>query len=297
MVTEQEKNMTIPAASPSVEAMLESSMQDIGIPPRPEILDRIRSEIKKDEPDFNRITHIISSDVSLSASLIKTANSPYFGNRGRVRSVREALMILGLDVASRAIAGIILRKIFPNSPQLERFWDASARIARLSGWIAQRTTKNRLRPDDAYTFGLFRDCGIPILLTRFPGYDAILAEANRESNLGFTEVEGAKVPTNHAMVGCLLAQSWWLPEEISLAIRHHHDVSAIDFNSTNPPLSSRYMIASAQFAEYLVQQHLGLSLTQEWPKLGTACLRLLNIPEEEVADIQIEAGPIIDEED
>ena len=289
--------MTIPDTNPSVGAMLESSLRDIGIPPRPAILERIRSEMKKDEPDFNRLSHIISSDVSLSASLIKTANSPYFGSRSRVRSVREALMVLGLDVASRAIAGIILRKIFPNSLHLERFWDASACIARLSGWLAQRIPQNKLRPDDAYTFGLFRDCGIPILLMRFPGYEEVLAEANQETSLSFATVEEKKVPTNHAMVGCLLAQSWWLPEEICLAIRHHHDVSVIEFNSINPPLSSRYMIAVSQLAEYLVQQHSGRSLTQEWPKLGAACLRLLNIAEEEVASIQTEAIPVIEEED
>lgn len=289
--------MTTPTASPSVETMLESSLQDIGIPPRPEILDRIRSEIKKDEPDFNRLAHVINTDVSLSAGLIKTANSPYFGNRIRVRSSREALMVLGLNVASRAIAGLILRKVFPKSPQLERFWDASARIARLSGWLAQRVTQNKLRADDAYTFGLFRDCGIPILLARFPGYDGFLAEANRETKLSFTAVEEARMPTNHAMVGCLLAQSWWLPEEICLAIRHHHDVSVIEFNSTSPPLSSRYQIAVAQLAEYLVQQHSGLSHTHEWPKLGAACMRLLNISGAEVENIQTEAVSVIEAED
>lgn len=289
--------MTIPAANPSVEAMLESSLRDIGIPPRPVILDRIRSEMLKDEPNFNRLAHVITTDVSLSASLIKTANSPYFGNRSRVRSVREALMILGLDVSSRAIAGIILRKIFPKSPQLERFWDASARIARLSGWLAQRVTQNKLRSDDAYTFGLFRDCGIPILLARFPGYDGVLAEANQETNLSFTAVEEARMPTNHTMVGCLLAQSWWLPEEICLAIRHHHDASVIETHSITPPLSSRYQIAVAQFAEYLVQQYSGLSHTQEWPKLGPACLHLLNIDDAELENIKAEAIPIIEAED
>lgn len=297
MVTDEENPMTTPSANPPIGEMLESSLRDIGIPPRPAILDRIRSEIKKDEPDFNRLSQIISTDVSLSASLIKTANSPYFGSRSRVRSVREALMMLGLDVASRAIAGIILHKIFPSSLHLERFWDTSARIARLSGWLAQRILQKKLRPDDAYTFGLFRDCGIPILLMRFPGYEAILNESNREASLSFTAVEETLVPTNHAMVGCLLAQNWWLPEEICLAIRHHHEVSVIEFNSINPPLSSRYMIAVAQFAEYLVQQHSGRSLTQEWPKLGTACLRLLNIAEEEVEGIQTEAIPVIEEED
>jgi HD-like signal output (HDOD) protein len=277
--------------------LLEGSLKDIGIPPRPTILDRISREMLQDEPDYKRLANIIGADVSLSASLIKTANSPFFGYRNRVRSVNEALMMLGLDVASRAIAGIILRKVFPNSLHLERFWDASARIARLSGWLAQHVGRNKLRPDDAYTFGLFRDCGIPVLLSRFPGYEKILTSANSETGRSFTVVENSQLPTNHAMVGCLLAQSWWLPEETCLAIRHHHEVAIIETPSITPPLTSRYRIAIAQFAEHLMQRHTGLSHTQEWPKLGTACLRLLDVAEDDVDAILADAVPVMEAED
>jgi HD-like signal output (HDOD) protein len=277
--------------------LLEGSLKDIGIPPRPTILDRISREMLQDEPDYKRLANIIGADVSLSASLIKTANSPFFGYRNRVRSVNEALMMLGLDVASRAIAGIILRKVFPNSLHLERFWDASARIARLSGWLAQHVGRNKLRPDDAYTFGLFRDCGIPVLLSRFPGYEKILDSANSEADRSFTVVENSQLPTNHAMVGCLLAQSWWLPEEACLAIRHHHEVAIIETPSITPPLTSRYRIAIAQFAEHLMQRHTGLSHTQEWPKLGAACLRLLDVAEDDVDAILADAVPVMEAED
>jgi HD-like signal output (HDOD) protein len=277
--------------------LLEGSLKDIGIPPRPTILDRISREMLQDEPDYKRLANIIGADVSLSASLIKTANSPFFGYRNRVRSVNEALMMLGLDVASRAIAGIILRKVFPNSLHLERFWDASARIARLSGWLAQHVGRNKLRPDDAYTFGLFRDCGIPVLLSRFPGYEKILTSANSETGRSFTVVENSQLPTNHAMVGCLLAQSWWLPEEACLAIRHHHELAIIETPSITPPLTSRYRIAIAQFAEHLMQRHTGLSHTQEWPKLGAACLRLLDVAEDDVDAILADAVPVMEAED
>lgn len=276
-----------------IDTLVEGSLKDIGIPPRPAILERISSEMLREDPDYKRLATIISADVSLSAGLIKTANSPFFGYRIRARTINEALMLLGLDVAGQALAGIILRKVFPSSLRLERFWDASARIARTSGWLARRVGNHKLRPDDAYTFGLFRDCGIPVLIMRFPEYRGILARANSEEKLGFTAVEEAQLPTNHAMVGCLLAQSWWLPEEICLAIRHHHDLATIETPSLTPPLTSRYRIAISQFAEHLVQRQSGLSHTHEWPKLGEACLKLLGIAEDEVEDILAEAEPVI----
>ncbi len=286
--------MNLNTSNPTaVDQMVEKAVLDLGIPPCPAILNRFMAETRKEEPDYHRLASIICSDVSLSASLIKTANSPYFGARQRVRSVNEALVILGLNIASRAVAGIILRKSFPTVPNMERFWDASSRFARLSGWLALQLRPVGLPAEDAYTFGLFRDCGIPVLLKRLPSYSSVLNSANNEAELGFTQVEDAVLPTNHAMVGCVLAQSWWLPEEICLAIRHHHDRSVLATTTSPPPLLSRKLIAVTQLAEHLVQQQLGLSLTREWGKLGETCLNLLDLEASQLEALALEAAPVI----
>ena len=263
--------------SPSVDAVLERVIKANDIPPRPLIIDGIRAAMNQEFPDFRQVGQLISADVSLAAGLIKTANSSYFGFQSRARSVQDALMMLGLDVTSRAVAAISLRKAFPNSGHYERFWDASARIAALSGWLAQRVPKPKLRADEAYTFGLFRDCGIVILLRRFPDYAQTLACANKDSERLFTAVEQKDYPSDHTMLGCLLAQNWWLPEEICQAIRHHHDPSAIDMFESGVPLASRYLVAVSQTAEHILQQLTGASQTQEWPKLGSSCMRLLSL--------------------
>ena len=281
------------SGSPAIDNLVERSILDLGIPPCPAILERFMAEMGKDEPDYNRLASIIGADVGISAGLIKTANSPFFGLRERVRSGGEALVMLGLKATSHAIAGVILRKSFPNVPNLERFWDASARISHISGWLAQRLDIRGLRAEDAHTFGLFRDCGIPVLLGRFKNYEALLDKANREPVLSFTDVEDVDMPTNHAMVGCILAQNWWLPEEICLAIRNHHDLAGLGAASSNLPMLSRRLIATSQLAEHLVQQRLGQSLTQEWTKLGPTCLQLLDMGESELEALYVETEPIV----
>ena len=272
-----------------VGGLLERSLRDIGIPPCPAILSRFMDESQKDEPDYHRLSEIVGSDVGISAGLIKTANSPFFGMRQRVRSVNEALTVLGLRASSRAVAGLILRNTFPYTAPMERFWDASARIANLSGWLVQHLRTTGVMAEDAYTFGLFRDCGIPILMKRFPNYRAALDAANRDGVRSFIEVEQTEMPTNHAMVGCILSQSWWLPEEICLAIRNHHDLAALSSVSSKLPTLSRKLIAISQLAEYLVQQQLGLSFTREWPKLGTACLQTLGLDEAQLETLYAES--------
>jgi HD-like signal output (HDOD) protein len=279
---------------PSVDSVLERTLKDIGIPPRPVILDRIEEEMRRADPRFNHLGQLIGADVSLAASLIKMANSPYFGLHSRARSVNDALLMLGLNVTSRAIAGLSLRKAFPANSQFERFWNASAQIAALSGWLARIVDKPRLRADETYTYGLFRDCGIPVMLRRFPSYDRTLARANDEAERSFTQVELQDFPTDHAMIGCLLAQNWWLPEEICLAIRHHHDRQTIDLFESGLPSVSRYMIATSQTAEYLLQQLTGRSHTCEWPKLGASCLRLLDLTENDLLAFHKEAAAVLE---
>ncbi len=52
--------------------------------------------ITKDEPDLDEISEIISRDVTLAFSLIKLVNSAYFALRNQAKSVKQALIVLGL---------------------------------------------------------------------------------------------------------------------------------------------------------------------------------------------------------
>jgi HD-like signal output (HDOD) protein len=285
-----------PDQTAAIDGVLDSAIRDIGIPPRPRILDSIGAEMLKDDPDFNRLAALISSDVSLAAGLMKTANSPYFGFRFRARTVSQALMMLGLDVASRAIAGLVLRKVFVSMPALERFWDASARLAIVAGWLTQELgTRHGIRAEEAYTFGLFRDCGIPVLMRKYAEYGATLKLANEARDMRFTDVEESRHPTNHAMVGCLLAQSWWMPEETCLAIRHHHDAVALSGNVAGLPPAAQRLIAIVQLAEYLFQSATGLSATCEWEKLGEDSLRLLDLTPEALVALLEGVRPVLAE--
>lgn len=269
----------------ALDAELERTIREIEIPPRPAILDKIRHEMGREQPNSRFLGLQISADVSLAAGVISVANSPYFGSHRRSRSIHEALYVLGLDATARAVAAISLRRAFPDTSHYERFWDASARIAALSGWLAQTVRRPDLRADDAYTYGLFRDCGIVILLRRVPEYMQALARANHDARRPFTDVEAEVVPINHAVVGCLMAQNWWLPEGICFAIRHHHDLAVLFGSEPGVPAVGRRLIAVSQLAEHVLQRATGSSHTEEWSKLGAGCLDVLGLDEADLAGL------------
>lgn len=270
----------------------ESVVRDNRIPPCPLALEKISQEMSKSDPDFRHLTQIISSDVALAAGLVRLANSPYFGSQRRVASVAEALMLLGLDTSSQAVACIALGKAFPNMRAMERFWDASAQIATLSGWLASEKKWPGVRPQEAYTYGLFRDCGIAVLLQHFPDYVRILQDANNEALRTFTDVEDELLPTNHVVMGSMMTQSWWLPENICKAVRYHHDIKR-DMGRKDAPF--RYLVAISQLAEYLLQQNTGRSKTHEWDKLGEVCMQQLDLDEEALQALEAQTHDVLAE--
>lgn len=283
------------AQSNNIETRMGITLRDIGIPPRPSILNDIDREMAKHEPDFTHLARILGSDVALGAALLKSVNSPFFGFDKKVRSIQEALLVLGLKLVTSTIAGMSLRQAFRHVPDMERFWDASASTARVSGWLARRLHRSCwVRPEDAYTFGLFRDCGIPILMGPFPDYRALLGVANSERVHRFTDIENDRLSVNHADVGAMLAESWQLPDDIVQAIRYHHDLPGIlDRQSREFPAVVLPTIAIAQLAEHLIYLRTGMSKTCEWDKIAEEGCRVLGIEPEMITTLAEEADAAI----
>jgi HD-like signal output (HDOD) protein len=192
----------------------------IVIPPRPSVVTAIMEERNRPEPDLRRVAQLISNDVGLSAAVLKTINSPLYGLSRQVGSIEQAVMMLGMKNISSLVIGMTLRNSVPCQG-LDRFWDSATRTALTASYIAQNL--GCASREDAHLFGLFHDCGIPLLIQRFPDYKATLGLANQSGERAFTEVEDDRHQTNHAVVGNLLASNWKLPEHIREAIMHHHD--------------------------------------------------------------------------
>jgi len=138
--------------------------------------------------------------------------------------------------------------------------------------------------DLAYMYGLFRDCGIPIMLQKFPEYTQTLLKANKGSKLAFTSIEDEVHTTNHATIGYLLAKSWSLPNSICLAVLNHHDLSILH-SKENFSVEVRGLIALIRFAEFLCDTRQ-LRDDHDWEKSGPVVLSYLGLSEDEFNDIK-----------
>jgi HD-like signal output (HDOD) protein len=260
-------------------ALASGPLRDIVIPPCPELLIALRAEMDKSDPDPQVVADIAGRDVAMSASLIRTANSPYYARSRPVTSVNEALGLLGLRMTEKLLTAFLTRNsIRVSSPLLEHFWDTSTRRALAMAHIARQIYG--VDAELAYTAGLFCHVGIPILMQGVRGYAGTLTEALARQDRSFTETENAAHKTDHAVVGALVARTWRLPTPIYQAVRLHHDFTVLQ--DTSVALEIRTLVAMGLVAEHLVTLHEGEKEQREWSLHGPACLACLSVSETEV---------------
>ena len=264
-------------------------LKNISIPPCPAVVLSLLKEAEQPDVDFNKLAKLISGDVSLAVAMLKMANSPFFALRNKVSSVQMALSVLGLKNIIQLVRGLALRQSMGNVP-MERFWDRSQYSAIVSSKIASGI--HGISREDAYTYGLFHDCGIPILMQKYPDYKQKLAEANRSAELVIA-IEDQHYSTNHALVGSMLARTWFLPKLLSQAILKHHDHTIFENGNEDGNVCS--LVAIAMISEHVVATYLQLPDDAEWLTCGGAALEYLGLSAEELAEITEDCLSELDE--
>lgn len=248
--------------------------QHIVIPPCPDLLVRLQATMNQPDPDWHEVVDIACEDVAMSVTLIRRANSPLYKRRDPVESLEQAVQVLGLQRSSLILSEFLVTKALPaTTPIMEYFWDRSAQRALAMEYIAKQLYE--LPSDLAYTFGLFCDVGMPVMMQSIPGYAGTLAEAFARTDQTIIETENKSHQTDHAVIGALVSRTWHLSTVITQGIRLHHDFNVFDDAKVSNVV--KHLIASALVAEHLVHQCLNLPDTQDWNRHHRQALEVLHV--------------------
>jgi HD-like signal output (HDOD) protein len=249
------------------------------IPPCPDLLLQLQAVMDCADPDLQAVARIASSDVAMSAVLLKMANSSLYARRQRVVTVEEAMATMGLNQTAAVLTGFMMRSaLHVNSPLLEQFWDRSGRRALALAHIARQLYN--LDPALAHTMGLFCHVGLPVLLKGMRGYAGTLMEAQARIDRSFIATENAAHRTDHAVVGALVARTWNMAESLQLAVRLHHDFEVLQ--EAQLPLEVRTLVAATLVADRIVHSFDNPRPESDWLTHGQACMEFLSISEIEI---------------
>ncbi len=276
----------------TLERESEKVTKSVGIPPCPAVLTGLVGQMRSDDPDFPKIAKLIGTDVALAATMLKTVNSPFYGLPQKIGSIQQALALLGLRNVSHLVTRLLLQQAFPisDAAAMESYWETSSKTALILAWLARKSKK--LDRDDAYTYGLFRDCGIPVMLLNFSDHPKLLEQAENDTERVLSEIETEQLGVDHASVGADLAESWYLSAATCLAIKHHHDYAVLS-GATELPSNGLMMIALGIIAERLYREHCGDPLGTEWKRAGAAALLVSGFSEEDVVEFTADIDEVL----
>nr|WP_242551426.1 HDOD domain-containing protein [Pseudomonas sp. Marseille-Q1929] len=248
---------------------IQQALQGISVPPQPQIMVDLQMEQYMPDPDLEVIARLIAQDPGLSGALLKVVNSSYFGLSNKIASIQRAVNLLGSRSVINLINALSIKGEMSDDTivTLNRFWDTAQDVAMTCLTLAKRTGAQAV--DEAYALGLFHDCGVPLMLKRFPNYMAVLEEAYASAgpDCRVVDTENNAFNTNHAVVGYYTAKSWRLPQHVTDAIANHHNALAIfsDESSRNSQLKN--LLAILKMAEHICSSYRVLgnqTVDHEW---------------------------------
>lgn len=251
------------------------------LPTPPMVFTQVNKVINDPKTSAYQIGAIISEDPALSAKVLKLTNSSFYGIPRTITSVKQAIVILGLDVVRSLVLSASVFESFSKQYKIDKnyldeFWRHSLSVGFMARIISR--TKNFpsfMEAEEAFSAGLLHDIGKLVIFAHMPEeFSEIRNILNNDPAKMSYEVEEQILEFDHSLVGAYLAHKWNLPPELANAIRYHHFPGSDEGNSYTTCIIhlSDYLAKKAEVIEddNSLPQPVINCLPAVWEKLGIA---------------------------
>ncbi len=198
------------------------------LPALPSIVLDLISSFGREDVDVTTLAEKMSRDQALAAKILRLANSSFYGLPAKVRTVKQAIVVLGFDSArALAVASSVIENFGAGAHQIDMadFWRHSIAAALGAKNLARHAG---LDQDYAFVAGLLHDIGRLVLATSFPEEYARVIEAVARDDITVAEAELRVLGVDHQRAGQLLAETWRFPPLIQRAIGYHDAPAGAD---------------------------------------------------------------------
>lgn len=200
--------------------------------PIPPVVHQILEVVDRPDSSMAEVANIIQYDPAVTASVLRTCNSAYFGLKHPAESVQDAVTLLGIDQVVQIVlmkSGVKLLSGKQEGYGLHEgaMWKYSVSSALIAKQIAKRLClKNK---NTIYTAALLKDIGKTVLdrfvLDSFEKISTLVINGG----LSFREAEKKIIGVDHAELGGMIAKMWKFSPRMVKLIRQHHlsDISMV----------------------------------------------------------------------
>lgn len=185
--------------------------------------------VRDERCTVDRVLAVLSKDPSLSATLLRLANSALYAGEGSVVDLRTAVLRLGFDAVANLGTGAAVIRTLKGGAHLDavKLWQHSVAVGLTAKGICLLARRHG-QTETAFLSGLLHDIGKIALDTCFPEAYATVLQKVAEGAY-FVDAEREVLGMDHAEAGALLAAEWSFPLAIVEVIRDHHDPGPDDF--------------------------------------------------------------------
>ncbi len=202
----------------ALEAMV--ARHAVKVPPYPAVALKLAELTKRESYAQSDVVHLVGGDPTLSADLLRCANSVVFARGAEVTSLPQAITRLGAREVTRLALTSALAATAQAPGPLQVLKRSAWQAAVASAVVCQELAALRGLPrEDAFLCGLLHDFGRLIALGALDEILAAMPDLTARPETWWL----ALVDRVHLRLGLLLASRWKLPERIRDVIAHHHD--------------------------------------------------------------------------
>lgn len=190
-----------------------------GLPTLPPIVQKLNTMIEDERISLSQIAEVIEKDQVITSKILRLANSAFYGFPKKISTVKNALMLLGLNVVKILITTLSIFEILHKEDV--GLWEHSVGVAACCKIIAEKLGLKD--PQEIATAGLLHDLGRVIEKVGFrEEYLKVIELIN--SGKDPLQAEEEVLGINHAEIGASLMRLWNLPDRLIEAVEAHHDL-------------------------------------------------------------------------
>jgi len=198
------------------------------LPTPPIVFHQIQKVISDPRVSANQIAKILQEDPAMSVKVLKLTNSAFYGLSREIESVKQAVVIVGLEAIKNLVLSASVLDMFKgkdiDQDFQDKFWRHSLAVGFCARLLARKArARGMIDPDSAFSGGLLHDIGKVILCCFLPKeHTAVKEEREKDKESATFELEERVLGYNHAQVGSILTAQWKLPTRLGEAVTYHH---------------------------------------------------------------------------
>lgn len=207
------------------------------LPSFPEVVHKILKMVRNPDVEFKDIAKEIIKDPGLTSDIIRLSNSSYYHPTKEIRSIEEAIKVLGLNTLKEIILvaaarGILKQPVDGYKLESKDMWEHSLMVGYVSMQIIEDLNLTEIPKDVAFTTGLMHDCGKIVLASTFKkALFYLQQEYQKNPEISFLSLEKKYIGYTHSEIGAFLLKRWNFPDILIDSVLHLYEPEKSKINS------------------------------------------------------------------